>query len=215
MLAEPFVGERHLRGNMSGFLGVRSVRLGGWMALGVFVAGARIDLGAQSGKAASTVAEATATVTMVSREEPGERLSLRGTIFEADGKTPVPGAKLYVYHTDASGKYSATEAGVGDERNPRLQCRLTTDARGRFEIQTILPGPYPGGKTPRHIHILVTTPGGKEHNASFQFAGDPNLTPDDYRQHGSDGTFSGIRPTERGPDGALACVRDIRLRAGR
>jgi polyisoprenoid-binding protein YceI len=174
----------------------------------------RISLEAQPVSAAPDVAD-TATATMVTPDEPGERLVLKGTVYDADGKTPVPGAKLHVYHTDAAGKYSATEAGVGDERNPRLQCRLETDARGRFKIRTILPGPYPGGKTPRHIHIMVTAPGGVVHNATFQFTNDPNLTPDDYQRHGRDGTFSAIRPAERGPAGALHCVRDIRLRAPR
>jgi protocatechuate 3,4-dioxygenase beta subunit len=165
--------------------------------------------------ALAAAARSVGIVTLVSPDEPGERLGVRGTVFEADGRTPVPGARLYVYHTDASGRYSGTEAGVGDERNPRLHGRLETDHRGRFEIQTILPGPYPGGRTPRHIHILVTTPAGTEQNATFQFAHDPNLTPEDYQKHGRDGTFSAIRPAERGPDGGLLCVRDIRLRSVR
>lgn len=173
----------------------------------------RIGLAARAVPGGSTAESVATTVTMVPQNEPGERLSLRGTVFESDGRTPVPGAKLYVYHTDASGRYSAAESGVGDERNPRLQCRLETDHQGRFEILTIFPGPYPGGKTPRHIHIMVTAPGGAGQNATFQFANDPNLTPDDYQRHGSDGTFSAIRPTERGPDGVLSCVRDIRLRS--
>lgn len=162
---------------------------------------------------ATTARAALAVRTMVEPDEPGERLRLSGAVYDSDGQTPVPAAKLYVFHTDASGKYSDPESGVDDERNPRLKCRLETDAQGRFEIQTIFPGPYPGGKTPRHIHIMVTTPRGVEQNATFQFTGDPNLTPDDYRRFGSDGTFSAIRPAERGPDGALLCVKDIRLRA--
>jgi polyisoprenoid-binding protein YceI len=174
----------------------------------------RISLEGRAVGAPSTMTSV-GLATMVSRDEPGERLVLRGTVYEADGTTPVSGAKLYVYHTDGSGKYSIAEAGVGDERNARLQSRLATDAQGRFEIQTILPGPYPGGKTPRHIHIMVTAPGGTEHNATFQFANDPNLTPKDYQRHGQDGTFSGIRPAERGADGMLYCVRDIRLRSVR
>ncbi|MES2696641.1 MAG: hypothetical protein V4773_24440 [Verrucomicrobiota bacterium] len=198
---------------------LRSMQLFGWIVLGLSIASARANLAPAEAKAVPAASpaptEAAVLATMVSPDEPGERLRLRGTVFEADGKTPVPGAKLYVYHTDASGKYSLTEAGVGDERNPRLQCRLETDKQGRFEILTIFPGPYPGGKTPRHIHIMVTAPGRADHNATFQFANDPNLTPEDYQKHGSDGTFSGIRPTERGPGGELYCVRDIRLRSAR
>jgi protocatechuate 3,4-dioxygenase beta subunit len=150
-------------------------------------------------------------VSMVAVEEPGEPLILRGTVYAADGTTPLAAAALYLYHTDDSGIYSTADDGM-NERNPRLQCRLHTDARGRYAVRTILPGPYPGGRTPRHIHIIVTIAEGREHNATFSFAGDPNHTPEDYERHGRDGTFSSIRPAERNADGVLECVRDIRVR---
>jgi protocatechuate 3,4-dioxygenase beta subunit len=158
--------------------------------------------------------DAITSTVMIAPEEPGERLILRGTVFAADGTTPLPDAAVYIYHTDAAGVYSEDDAGM-NERRPRLHCRLTTDAHGRYAVRTILPGPYPGGKTPRHIHIILTSPDGAEHNATFSFAGDPNLTRDDYARHGRDGAFSSIRPAERTADGSLECVRDIRMRPPR
>jgi polyisoprenoid-binding protein YceI len=169
----------------------------------------RISLATQS--ITTTPSSPSLAITMVTPEEPGQRLTLHGTVYAADSTTPLPGAKLYVFHTDASGRYSPSESGIGDERNPRLHSRLVTDDRGRFEIRTILPGPYPGGKTQRHLHLIVTAPDGRDHNATFSFAGDPNLTADDYRRHGQDGTFSSIRPLERDADGTLRCVRNIRF----
>ena len=149
---------------------------------------------------------------MVSRDEPGDRLVVHGTIFEADGKTPVTNSVLRIYHTDASGVYSREASDATDERNPRLRASLRTDANGRYEVHTIMPGRYPGGKTPAHIHLLVSAPGYAGQNATFSFSGDPALTAEDYEKHGRDGTFSAVRPAERGPDGALRCQRDIRFR---
>lgn len=149
---------------------------------------------------------------MVSREEPGDRLVLHGTVFEVDGKTPVTNAVLRIYQTDASGVYSRESGDASDERNPRLQVRLQTDSNGRYEVHTIMPGRYPGGKTPAHIHVMVSAPGSAEQNATFSFSGDPALTAEDYERHGQDGTFSSIRPAKRDADGVLRCQRDIRFR---
>jgi protocatechuate 3,4-dioxygenase beta subunit len=156
----------------------------------------------------------TAGVTnMVSSDEPGDRLVIHGTVFGPDGKTPVTNAIVRVFHTDASGLYSREMNNTKGERNPRLQASLRTGPRGRYEIHTIMPGRYPGGKSPAHVHMLIAPPGGHEHHATFSFAGDPALTAEDYERHGRDGTFSSVRPAERSPDGLLRCQRDIRLRS--
>ncbi len=148
---------------------------------------------------------------LVSPDEPGDRLVIHGTIFEADGKTPVTNAVLQVYHTDASGVYSREVKNAEGERNPRLKASLKTDDYGRYELHTIMPGRYPGGKTPAHVHLLVSAPGYNDKNATFSFSGDPALTPDDYEKHGRDGSFSSVRPAERDAAGILRCQRDVRL----
>jgi protocatechuate 3,4-dioxygenase beta subunit len=148
---------------------------------------------------------------LVSPDEPGDRLLIHGTIFAADRKTPVTNAVLRIYHTDASGLYSREVNNAEGERNARLQALLQTDGRGRYEVHTIMPGRYPGGKTPAHVHFLVSAPGYNDRNATFSFSGDPALTPEDYEKHGRDGSFSSVRPAERGADGILRCQRDVRL----
>ncbi|HYE16063.1 MAG TPA: hypothetical protein VD968_16610, partial [Pyrinomonadaceae bacterium] len=45
--------------------------------------------------------------------EPGEPLVVSGRIFAPDGKTPVEGVTLYVYHTDARGLYSEDDGNGG------------------------------------------------------------------------------------------------------
>ncbi len=44
--------------------------------------------------------------TINGKDEPGEPLVVSGRIFDADGRTALSGITLYVYHTDARGKYS-------------------------------------------------------------------------------------------------------------
>ena len=48
--------------------------------------------------------------------EAGAPLVVRGRVFAADGKAPVVGLTLYVYHTDARGFYSEND---GNGREPR------------------------------------------------------------------------------------------------
>ncbi len=45
-------------------------------------------------------------VMLVGTDEPGQSLVISGTVFAPDGTTPVPGARLDVYQTDAEGYYT-------------------------------------------------------------------------------------------------------------
>ena len=148
--------------------------------------------------------------TMVTPDEPGDALIVSGTVYARDGRTPLAGARVRIYHTDASGLYSRDGS---SEDKPRLQAILQTNDHGQYQVRTIVPGAYPGQRTTAaHIHIMVSVAGGVEQNATFSLAGDPRLTEDDYQRHAQSGTFSAIRPIERAADGVFRCVRDIRLR---
>ena len=89
---------------------------------------------------------------IAAKDEPGERLVLKGTLYGADGSTPLPNVSIYAYQTDATGVYSRP---VDDSRNPRLKAWARTDAQGRFEFDTIKTGSYPGGGNPAHIHVVM------------------------------------------------------------
>ena len=66
---------------------------------------------------------------IVSKEEPGEPLLVCGVIYGPDGKTPVEGATVYVYQTDANGYYyQGNKTGP-----PRLQGRMLTNSSGKYE----------------------------------------------------------------------------------
>jgi len=68
---------------------------------------------------------------IASAEEPGERLVVSGTIFNPDGKTPLPRIILSVYQTDATGRYSTSG---GDNRNTRIHGSMRTNEEGRYRI---------------------------------------------------------------------------------
>lgn len=148
-------------------------------------------------------------VVVAPEAEPGERLEVAGTVFRADGRTPLSGAKVYVYQTDAKGFY---RPGTNSSENPRLKGTIVTDGAGRYSFRTIKPGPYPGGGVPAHIHYVVSAPGHHERRFEIVFEGDPALTGrirEEARQE--DSAFS-LRPLERGSDGQWGVVQDVRLR---
>jgi protocatechuate 3,4-dioxygenase, beta subunit len=113
----------------------------------------------------------TSTVRIAPPSEPGERLVISGTVYRADGRTPAPNVVILAYHTDAKGIYP--QRNNSDERGS-LQGRLRTDAKGRYRIDTIRPGGYPGRVDPAHIHLVVQPEGKPEvHVPEIVFDDDP------------------------------------------
>jgi len=143
--------------------------------------------------------------------EPGTPLLVSGRIFAADGKTPVEGATLHVYHTDARGLYSERD-GQGGPPDPRLKGSMKTDRDGRYEFRTIRPASYPGTRNPQHIHAKVFGAGYAERwIPEYWFDDDLLVTKDMHARYSGLGTFSPIVTVRRGPDGVFTCVRDIKL----
>jgi len=149
-------------------------------------------------------------VTIPPKDEPGERLIVSGKVFGKDGHTPLAGASVYVYHTDAKGLY--TPGDTNDSKNPRLRGYMRTDEQGRYEFATIKPAPYPGNTIPAHIHYVVMAPGYKERIFEIVFDGD-RLINDRIRADAAqeESGFS-IRPLERDKQGGWRCTQDIKLR---
>ena len=149
---------------------------------------------------------------VVPDNEPGEPLIISGTIFMPDGRTPVPGAALWVYQTDATGHYSPLRESGGDNRYTRLHGSMRTNADGRYEFRTIKPAPYPGRSNPAHIHAFVSGPGYPEYWIDeFLFEGDPFITQEARQKLTGEGSFSSILKLTRGSDGVLRGVRDIEI----
>jgi len=149
---------------------------------------------------------------VVPDNEPGEPLIISGTVFMPDGRTPLPGATLWVYQTDATGNYSPLRESNGDNRYTRLHGSMRTNADGRYEFRTIKPAPYPGHTNPAHIHVYVSGPGYPEYWIdSYIFEGDPFITQEARSKLTGEGSFSSILKLTRGSDGVLRGVRDIKI----
>ncbi len=143
--------------------------------------------------------------------EPGTPLVVSGRIFAADGKTPVEGITLYVYHTDARGLYSEKD-GQGGPPDPRLKGLMKTDRDGRYEFRSIRPASYPGTRNPQHIHAKVFGAGYAERGIpEYWFDDDPLVTTEMSARYAGLGSFSPVVSAKRRADGVYACVRDIRL----
>ncbi|EMR01252.1 dioxygenase family protein [Cesiribacter andamanensis] len=110
--------------------------------------------------------------------EEGTRLLLTGIIYQPDGKTPAEGVILYIYHTNAQGRYPTR----GDEegwarRHGYLRGWIKTGPDGRYRFYTLRPGAYPGRTEPAHIHATLKPPGYSAYYIDdFVFADDPLLT---------------------------------------
>lgn len=107
-------------------------------------------------------------------EEPGERLSIAGTVLGPDCK-PLSGALVDVWQADKDGTYH------GPDAEYRLRGQVLTDKDGYYEFETIMPGAYAlsGGFRPAHIHFTVSRPGYAPLTTQLYFQGDPFLPPND------------------------------------
>lgn len=157
--------------------------------------------------------EAPGTVTwqtqIANDDEPGERITISGTIFLEDGVTPASGFLLYVYHTDNEGYYSRGFGKWNGQRHGLLRGWMLTGDDGKYEFSTIRPAGYPDGTDPQHIHATLTGPNVPEHWIDdFYFADDPRLG--DERSAESQDPFGSVVEL-KDENGVLRGTRDIRL----
>lgn len=120
----------------------------------------------------------------------------------AHAHRPPPGVTVYAYHTDAQGSYGENHR----EYPPRLYGWMKTDAAGRFELQTIRPGHYPGMRVPAHVHCELWGGGYPlQWTDELRFAGDSYLTEAMAAEDSGRGEFRTIQPVTRGDDAAWHC----------
>lgn len=161
------------------------------------------DRGDCQGRAAETW-----SVTIAGADEPGTRMVVEGRVLASDGETPIAGATVFVFHTDAEGYYSR---GGMDESDARLCGLMLTGADGRYRFESIKPAHYATGGPPAHVHYRVWGAGVERQSFSLNFEGDPELG-ERGRDASANPTWAAIRPGEIGDDGVLRIVRDLRLR---
>jgi protocatechuate 3,4-dioxygenase beta subunit len=153
-----------------------------------------------------------ATVIVAPPDEPGQRLIVSGRV--TDGKVPMPGVSIYIYHADARGCYPADCLDHGPHTfSARLHGAMRTDALGRYSYETIRPLGYGGGEA--HVHCIVATGEPTGWQFEMTFADDPvvvavrngtRATPAYY----ADGVVS-IRPATKDAKGVWHVTQDIVL----
>jgi len=122
--------------------------------------------------------------------EAGDVLVVNGRITGQRGE-PLAGAELDLWQADADGRYSNFHPDVPVWN---LRGRFSSDARGSYEVQTILPPPYevpkkgPAGRVlnalgrhffrPAHIHVKIRHAGFDELTSQLYFRGGEYLDSD-------------------------------------
>lgn len=136
-------------------------------------------------------------VKLAADEEPGQKLMLRGAVVSQDCRTPLPNTIIEIWQANDAGNYDKKQPGNFLEPPPPFHLRgmLLTDAKGRYEIETIVPGAYPippgvpglekyGGLTrARHIHIKVLPFLHTALTTQLYFKGDEHLAKDPWAGH--------------------------------
>ena len=142
----------------------------------------------------ASVGEATLSMR---ENEPGTPLLFQGQVTSVDG-TPLPGAKVEIWHADAEGFYSQFAPNIPEWN---LRGTVVADADGNFLIHTLEPAPYQiptdgsCGKLiaaagwhawrPAHLHLKVSAPGHALVTTQLYFPGDP---------HNEDDIASAVKP---------------------
>jgi protocatechuate 3,4-dioxygenase beta subunit len=93
---------------------------------------------------------------------PGSRILVSGLVLSTQCK-PVVGALLDFWQCDDQGEY--------DNSGYRLRGHQFTDNAGRYRLETIVPGVYPGRT--RHIHVKVQATGRPVLTTQLYFPGEP------------------------------------------
>ena len=100
-------------------------------------------------------------VSLLEPEMRGRRLVVSGVVRGTDCR-PVPRVLLDFWQADAGGRY--------DNAGFHLRGHQLTDAEGRYRLETILPGVYPGRT--RHIHVKAQAPGRPPLTTQLYFPGE-------------------------------------------
>ncbi|TVT45971.1 catechol 1,2-dioxygenase [Amycolatopsis rhizosphaerae] len=130
-------------------------------------------------------------------DEKGAPLTWTGQVRSTDG-TPLPGAKIELWHADDDGYYSQFAPGIPEWN---LRGTFTADGNGEFGIGTVRPAPYQiptdgacgrliaaagwHSWRPAHLHVKVSAPGHEQLTAQLYFPGDA---------HNDDDIASAVKP---------------------
>lgn len=117
------------------------------------------------------------------QNEAGTRLTIAGTVYGFDCRTPLSGVTVDVWQANDKGSYD--NDGQNDPPNQAmvLRARMKTNNKGQYMYETIVPGRYLNGATyrPAHIHYKVyDATDYKELTTQLYFQGDPYIAGDAF-----------------------------------
>ena len=108
---------------------------------------------------------------IVSDDTKGDRVRITGRVYDLTSKEPIAGAVLDVWQAATNGLYENQDKNQPDYN---LRGRFRTDDAGTFELEALLPTPYPvptdgpvgelmrlakrQPNRPAHIHFIVSAP---------------------------------------------------------
>ena len=104
----------------------------------------------------------------------GQVVYLNGTIFQANGKTPMANTLIESWQCDEHEHYD----NASDEYLYRGALR--TDKNGRYSFKTIVPVPYKDGEgwRPAHIHLRISSNDHQDLITQIYLKGDPHIEKD-------------------------------------
>jgi protocatechuate 3,4-dioxygenase beta subunit len=132
-------------------------------------------------------------------EVSGTRLVLTGQVRGLDCAA-LSGVLLDFWQADADGRY--------DNRGYRLRGHQFTDGDGRYRLETVVPGRYPGRT--RHLHVKVQAPQGPVLTTQLYFAGDGGNAEDPIFSAAL--LMSGGTMAAQGPSGEVQAGFDFAIR---
>jgi protocatechuate 3,4-dioxygenase beta subunit len=92
----------------------------------------------------------------------GTRIVVAGSVLATDCR-PIPGALVDFWQADDRGEY--------DNAGFRLRGHQFTDELGRYRLETVVPGVYPGRT--RHFHVRVQAPSQSVLTTQLYFPDEP------------------------------------------
>lgn len=149
----------------------------------------------------------------IREDRPGAAMNIALQVVQADC-TPIEGARVDLWHCDATGAYSGFATGGNDaEGETFLRGTQFTDMTGVARFHTIYPGWYPGRAT--HVHYMVHLDDART-LASQVFFPDAlsaylyrYVDPYAERETGPDTTNARDRIARQAGDGAFAQVKEM------
>jgi len=147
------------------------------------------------------------------REAAGTITHLFGRVLETDGRA-IANARIEIWQCDSRGHYHHVDDGDARQLDPDFQGygKTLSAADGSYRFRTIRPVAYPG-RTP-HIHVAVTTAGGRRLVTQMYVAGEARNDRDPVLSQIRDpaaraAVIVPLAPTPEFERGALAGTFDI------